>query len=160
MSVITQLSYGANGPLNLTLHDLNTQEEHELHAVDLEATNVLAIDSAFERRTPVNIGLDKRNHIIRVESVGPAPYPPLPVDPGPPEFEFTITRIATQRTENRLIAEVFVTKNPAAALVEENQILTTDPIMHTLCHGAFLSNRRLKITTDQGHIKQVVKRCL
>jgi hypothetical protein len=28
------------------------------------------------------------------------------VDPGPPEFEFTITRIATQRTENRLIAEV------------------------------------------------------
>jgi hypothetical protein len=106
MSVITQLSYGANGPLNLTLLDLNTQEEHELHAVDLEATNVLAIDSAFERRTPVNIGLDKRNHIIRVESVGPAPYPPLPVDPGPPEFEFTITRIATQRTENRLIAEV------------------------------------------------------
>jgi hypothetical protein len=45
MSVITQLSYGANGPLILTLLDLNTQEEHELHAVDLEATNVLAIDS-------------------------------------------------------------------------------------------------------------------
>jgi hypothetical protein len=160
MSVITQLSHDDNGPLDLTLYDPNTEQEYELHAVDLEGINVLAVDSAFERGTPVNVGVDKRNHIIRVETVGPAPYPPLPVDPGPPGFEFAITRIATQRTKKGLIAEVFVTKNPAAELVEENQILTSDPIMHTLCHGAFLSNRRLNITTDQGRVKQVVKRRL
>ena len=152
MSEILRLSYDADGTLNLTLYDPDTEKTCYVTAVDVEVINMLAVDAAFERRTPVRIEVDEYKHIIRVETLGPAPEQPAPEPPVPGGV--VITRIATQRQEP-LIAEIFFRKDPPG----ETPSRTAYPLMHTVCHGAFLSKRRVQITldADQYNIKRVVK---
>jgi hypothetical protein len=152
MSVIRSLSYDTGGPLKLTLYDPDEGATSDITAVDVEAITLLAVDSTHERRVPVEIAVDG-NHIVRVETKGPAPTTPDP-DPG---HGVVVTRIATQRVAgDKLLAEIF-TDDPSDDRLEEKQVNTLDPLMHILCHGAFLSRRRLKITPGDGTITRVVK---
>jgi hypothetical protein len=153
MAEIVRISYEYRGALNLRLHDPETNEDTDVTAVDVEVTNMLAIDSAFERRVPVIIGLDEDNRIIRVQTDGPARDDPLPPPPVPGGL--TITRIATQRGDT-LFAEIFYVRELTDP-VNEKQVRTTDPLIHIICHGAFLSQRQLKLTLDESEIKGVVK---
>lgn len=153
MAEIVRISYDYRGPLSLRLHDPETNEDADVTAVDVELTNMLAVDSAFERQVPVIIGLDEGNRIIRVETNGAARDDPLPPPPVPGGL--TITRIATQRGDT-LFAEIFYVRELTDPL-DEKQVRTTDPLIHIICHGAFLSQRQLQLTVDGADIKGVVK---
>jgi hypothetical protein len=152
MAEIVRISYDYRGPLNIKLHDPETNEDTNITAVDVEVTNMLAVDSAFERQVPVLIGLDEDNRIIRVQTNGPARDDPLPP---PVPGGVNITRIATQRGDT-LFAEIFFVSEITDPL-DEKQVRTTDPLIHIICHGAFLSQRQLQLTIDGADIKGVAK---
>jgi hypothetical protein len=152
MTEIVRIAYDYQGSLNLQLYDPDSNETSELTAVDVEETNMLAVDSAFERRVPVIINIDGDNHIIRVETTGGAQKEPVRPPPIPGVI---ITRVATQRGDI-LVAEIFFTEEPTDPPIE-TQVRTNDPLIHIICHGAFLSQRRLQIKADGADIKSVVK---
>jgi hypothetical protein len=152
MTEIVTIAYDYHGSLYLRLYDPDAKETADLTAVDVEETNMLAVDSAFERRVPVIIYIDDDKHIIRVETNGPAQTEPPPPPPVPGVI---ITRMATQRGDV-LFAEVFFTEEPTDP-PEETQVRTTDPLIHIICHGAFLSKRRIQIEADGADITRVVK---
>jgi hypothetical protein len=109
-------------------------------------TNQLAIDAAFERRAPVVLELEGAR-IRRVQSDLPPDEPVAPSRRGQAVF---ITRISTQveATTGELIAEVFSTANQAR---------TKDPVIHLLCHGAYVSKHPLALELADSEIKAVVK---
>jgi hypothetical protein len=152
MAEIVRITYDYQGSLNLRLYDPDAKETSDLTAVDVEETNMLAVDSAFERRVPVIIYVDDDKHIIRVETTGWAQKEPVPPPPVPGVI---ITRMATQRGDI-LFAEVFFTEEPTDPPIE-TQVRTEDPLIHIICHGAFLSKRRLQIEADGADITRVVK---
>jgi hypothetical protein len=153
MTEIVRIAYDYRGSLNLRLYEPEANETSDVTAVDVEETNMLAVDSAFERRVPVIIRFDDDKHIIRVETNGPAQKEPVPPPPVPGVI---ITRTATQRGGNMLVAEIFFTKEPTDP-PEETQVRTDDPLIHIICHGAFLSERRIQIEADGADITRVVK---
>jgi hypothetical protein len=152
MTEIVRIAYDYHDALNLRLYDPDAKETIDLTAVDVEQTNMLAVDSAFERRVPVIINVDDDKHIIRVETTGWAQMEPVPPPPVPGVI---ITRIATQRGDV-LVAEIFFTEQATDPPIE-TQVRTDDPLIHIICHGAFLAQRRLQITVDGADIKSVVK---
>ena len=157
MSEIIVLSYDAGGALTLKMFDPKANTTSDITAVDVEPTNMLAVDSAFERRTPVQIHVDDHKHILRVETLAPAPNEP---ESGPMTPGLVITRIASQRQEN-LIAEIFVPIDPNHPNHGEKPVRTTDPLIHIICHGAFLSKRPVDIKWDQtDDITRVAKQRL
>ena len=153
MSEIVRLSYDVGAALDLTLYDPGTSETSNVSAVQVEPITMLAVDSAFERRTPVHIYVDEHKRITRVETLDAAPDEPEQWPPSAPDY-VVISRIATQRQEN-LIAEVFWKKDPTGS--EQPPFRTNDLLIHILCHGAFLSRRPLVITVDQQDVKRVFK---
>jgi hypothetical protein len=101
MTETVRIAYDYQASLNLRLYDPEAHEASDLTAVDVAVSNMLAVDSAFERRVPVIINVDDDNHIIRVQANGLAQKEPLPPPPVPGVL---ITRMATQRG-NSLFAE-------------------------------------------------------
>jgi hypothetical protein len=53
MPEILSISYDAEGTLNLSLYDPHEKQVFYITAVGVEVINLLAVDSAFERRVPV-----------------------------------------------------------------------------------------------------------
>jgi hypothetical protein len=121
-------------------------------------TNQLAIDAAFERRALVELTLEgARIHrvIHRVLSHVPPPDEP-DGPPRRPEAVF-ITRISTQvqAPPVGLIAEVFFAADPTADPLEEQPARTKDPVIHLLCHGAYLSKHPLMLDLADSEIKEI-----
>jgi hypothetical protein len=114
-------------------------------------TNQLAIDAAFERRAPVVLQLEGAR-IRRVQSNPPRDKPDAP--PRREEAVF-VTRISTQVVATGLIAEVFYRADPAVG--DERQALTKDPVIHLLCHGAYVSEHPLVLELADSEIKAVQK---
>jgi hypothetical protein len=61
----------------MKMYEPNSEEVSDLTVIDIDVGNLLGIDSAFERQTPVTIRVDENNHIERVETNGRAPDPPI-----------------------------------------------------------------------------------
>ena len=106
------------------MYEPNSEEVSDLTVIDIDVGNLRAIDSAFERPTPVTIRVDENNHIERVETNGRAPDPPIR-DPG--QTGSVVTRIATQQGDDTRVAEVFFLEDPSATPPVESQALTKDP---------------------------------
>lgn len=153
MSEIAKLSYESGGELTITLVDPETGQQEEV-AVDVsgdyfDLTNLLAVDAAFERRAGLEISVDDHHHFVRVMSL-PAPEHPVPR----PRAGSKITRISTQQGADRPFAEIFIFDAQAD---QEKFTRTEDPVTHLLCHGAYTSAQRAKLTLDDADITRIVK---
>jgi hypothetical protein len=115
-------------------------------------TNQLAIDAAFERRAPVVLELEG-DRIRRVQSDLPRDEQDAP----PRRGQVFITRISTQvdAKTGELIAEVFYREDPNVG--DERQARTKDPVIHLLCHGAYVSKHPLVLVLADSEIKAVQK---
>ena len=69
-----------------------------------------------------------------------------------------ITRIASQRQEPH--RRDLRSNRSELSKPQEKRLRTTDPLIHIICHGAFLSKRPVDITLDQTDITRVVKQRL
>ena len=145
MARIEQISYDVGGAFTVTVDDFGEVSE----VVAADDGNRLAVDAAFERRALVVLEVDANNYIVRVQSE------PAADEPEPPGSGVVITRIATQVQGGELITEVFFAEEPTG---NESGARTKDSTVHLICHGAYLSKHRLKLTVDDGIITQVVKR--
>jgi hypothetical protein len=153
MSEITALHYERN-LLHVTLYESDTEQSRDVTIADIELVNLLAVDGAFERRCPVELQIDDHRRLERVFCTARAP---IPDSPDPPREGVAITRISTQR-QDTLVAEVNFMKDPTDEFEDETQSRTSDPLLHSLCHGAYVANRRVRISVDDdGRITAVAK---
>lgn len=148
MGEIVKISYNTGDKFYVKLRDPNTGEGGDVVATDM--FNQLAVDAAFERRAPVILELDG-NRIRRVQSDLPRDETEIAVPGGG-----IITRISTQVQEGGYVAEILYAQPPSTVA---EQVLTKDPVMHMLCHGAYLSKHLLVLTLDEArlYITGVVK---
>jgi hypothetical protein len=144
MSEILKISYTAAGGTFTVRFD---DENNDVFAVD--AVNQLAVDAAFERRAPVVLGVNEDYQIVRVMSQPGTDAK----DPG--VGGAVVTRISTQVQVSGLVAEIFYAKNAEG---EEKASRTKNPVIHLLCHGAYVAKHRLELSLDEeGFITRVVK---
>lgn len=149
MPEIVAISLDDQNTVQLVLWDMFPPDVERLTVVDVDAINLFALDAAFEQRCNVQVAIDESQRIIRVLSDRlPTEPPPRCEVPVPGEF---ITRISTQ-PQTALVAEVFTTNDPADPFSEESQSLTTSPLLHALCHSAYLANRSVQLTSDANHV--------
>jgi hypothetical protein len=141
MGEIVKISYNTGDKFYVKLRDPNTAEEVDVVATDV--FNQLAVDAAFVRRAPVILELDG-NRIRRVQSDLPRDETEIAVPGGG-----IITRISTQVQEGGYVAEILYAQPPSTV---EAQVLTKDPVMHMLCHGAYLSKHWLVLTLDEARL--------
>jgi hypothetical protein len=142
MGEIVKISHNTGDKFYVKLREPNTGDD-EVDVVAADPVNQLAVDAAFERRAPVILELDG-NYIRRVQSDLPRDTAEIAV-PG----RVIITRISTQVRPGGYVAEILYAQPPSTV---ETQVLTKDPVLHMLCHGAYLSKHPLELTLDEARL--------
>ena len=144
---IVNISYDIGGVLRVRLDD-----NRDFEAVDV--VNQLAVDAAFERRAGVTPEPDGGGYIVRVQS-DQAPPGNGPGSPPPPD-SVVITGISTQIQQGGHVTEILYAESPSG---EEKFAKTYDPVIHLLCHGAYLSQHALVLKLDDDNfITSVTKK--